>query len=115
MPEVAENRYKRGWGHLGYTIREGCTFTADAAEIGADLPDAYVETLLPSRSDRILQHVPAAAKAVVVGTYQALDLIRRRARDKRPERAVKANVAQEILELLGARPDRHRGRAFVAR
>jgi hypothetical protein len=90
----------RFWGHLGYTIQEGCTFTADASEMGADLPDAYVETLLPSRGDRILQHVPAAAKAVLVGTYLALDLIRRRAHDKRPERVAKAKVAEGILELL---------------
>jgi superfamily II DNA or RNA helicase len=90
----------RFWDHLGYRIQEGCTFAADASEMGADLSDVYVETLLPSRSDRILQHVPAAAKSVLVGTYQALDLIRRRARDKRPERAAKAKAAQEMLDLL---------------
>lgn len=90
----------RFWKHLGYTAQDGVTFVAGTALIGAELADAYVETLVPSRGEQILQHVPPAAKAILVGTYQALDLIRRRARDGRPERAAKARTAQELLRLL---------------
>jgi superfamily II DNA or RNA helicase len=102
VEQMSDDVRFRFWEHLGYAVQEGSTFTADASAMGTDLPDVYVETLLPSRSDRILQHVPAAAKSVLVGTYQALDLIRRRARDKRPERAAKAKAAQEILDLLAS-------------
>jgi superfamily II DNA or RNA helicase len=102
VEQMSDDVRFRFWGHLGYAVQEGSTFTADASEMGTDLLDVYVETLLPSRSDRILQHVPAAAKSVLVGTYQALDLIRRRARDKRLERATKAKAAQEILDLLAS-------------
>jgi hypothetical protein len=48
----------RFWGHLGYDVTIGKTFTADATEFGAELMDVYVETLLPSHSDTILHHVP---------------------------------------------------------
>ncbi|MDA9488844.1 DEAD/DEAH box helicase [Bradyrhizobium sp. CCBAU 11361] len=90
----------RFWKHLGYTVNEGQTFTAEASSMGADLQETYVETLLPSRADAILQHVPAANRSILIGTYQALDMIRRRARDPRPERAARAQAARNVLALL---------------
>ncbi|MGO9575710.1 MAG: DEAD/DEAH box helicase [Terriglobales bacterium] len=76
------------------------TYTADAATAGADLSAVRVETLLPSRSDIILQHLPGSERAVLVGTYQALDMIRRRSKDARPERAAKRKSAEDLLKLL---------------
>jgi site-specific recombinase XerD len=90
----------RFWGHLGYDVTAGVTYTADAATAGAELGSVHVETLLPSRSDIILQHVPGSERAVLVGTYQALDMIRRRSKDPRPERAAKRKSAEDLLQLL---------------
>jgi Type III restriction enzyme, res subunit len=90
----------RFWGHLGYDVTHGATYTADAATAGAELCAAYVETLLPSNSEMILAHLPVSERGVLVGTYQALDLIRRRSRDTRPDRAAKRASAENLLKLL---------------
>ena len=100
VEQMSDDVRFRFWQHLGYPALEGTTFTADASLTGAELADVYVETLLPSRGEQILQHVPASARSILVGTYQALDLIRRRARDRIPERAAKARTAQQVLDLL---------------
>lgn len=102
VAQMSDDVRFRFWKHLGYTVDEGRTFTAKESSMGADLEEAYVETLLPSRADAILQHVPAATKSILTGTYQALDMIRRRARDPRPERAAKAKAAQDLLALLAS-------------
>lgn len=101
VAQMSDDIRFRFWKHLGYTVNEGQTFTAEASTMGADLQEAYLEKLLPSRADAILQHVPAATRSILVGTYQALDMIRRRARDPRPERAAKAQAARNVLALLG--------------
>ncbi|MDT3683703.1 MAG: DEAD/DEAH box helicase family protein [Pseudorhodoplanes sp.] len=90
----------RFWKHLQYPVKDGETFVADAAMFGNAMDTAYVETLLPSKVGQILQHVPAADKAVLVGTYQALDAIRRRTKDPRPNRAAARKAAEELLDLL---------------
>jgi superfamily II DNA or RNA helicase len=99
--QMSDDVRYRFWGHLGYDVTIGKTFTADATEFGAELMDVYVETLLPSHSDTILHHVPVSDRALLVGTYQALDLIRRRAKDTRPQRATKQKAAENLLKLLG--------------
>jgi superfamily II DNA or RNA helicase len=101
VSQMSDDIRFRFWGHLGYDVTAGKTFTADSSVIGAELADVYVETLLPSRSDIILHHVPASERSVIVGTYQALDLIRKRAKDARPERAAKRKSAEDVLTLLG--------------
>jgi superfamily II DNA or RNA helicase len=100
VAQMSDDVRFRFWGHLGYDVTDGKTFTASPSEIGAELAEIYVQTLLPSHSDIILHHVPASDRAVLVGTYQALDLIRRRAKDARPERAAKKKSADQILKLL---------------
>jgi superfamily II DNA or RNA helicase len=102
VEQMSDDVRFRFWKHLGYAVQDGSTFTADASIMGAELPEVYVETLLPSRGDRILQHVPPAAKVILTGTYQALDMIRRRARDTRPGRATKAKTARDLLDLLAS-------------
>jgi superfamily II DNA or RNA helicase len=102
VSQMSDDVRFRFWGHLGYDVTTGKTFTADASVIGAKLANVYVETLLPSHSDIILHHAPASDRVVLVGTYQALDLIRRRAKDPRPEREAKQKSALEMLRLLGA-------------
>ena len=39
---------------------------------------------------------------MLVGTYQALDLIRRRSKDARPDRAAKRKSAEDLLKLLAS-------------
>jgi superfamily II DNA or RNA helicase len=90
----------RFWGHLGYPVVDGSTFTAEASGIGADLGDAFFETLLPTRADKILKNLPVAERSILVGTYQALDLIRRSAKDEHPERAKEQMSAQALIALL---------------
>ena len=92
----------RFWKHLGYDVTDGTTFTADVATTGAELSDVYVETLLPSTIGRILQHVPAAGRTVLVGTYQALDMIRRQSKNPRLTSAAERRAADDTLALLAS-------------
>jgi hypothetical protein len=92
----------RFWGRLGYDVTDGTTYTADAKTAGAELGAVYVETLVPSRGEMILQHVPGSERAVLVGTYQALDLIRRRSKETRADRAPKRKLAEDLLKLLAS-------------
>ena len=90
----------RFWKHLRYDVTDGTTFTADAATAGGDLGEAYVETLLPSNIGLILQHVATAGRTILVGTYQALDMIRRQSKDGRVTSAVDRKAAEDMLDLL---------------
>jgi superfamily II DNA or RNA helicase len=90
----------RFWKHLGYDTVEGKTFVASAPDLGGELAPVYSETLLPSRSDSILHHASAADRVFLAGTYQALDLVRRRSRDMRPDRETKRKQALALLQLL---------------
>lgn len=90
----------RFWKHLQYPVTDGTTFVADAATFGRALEHVYVETLLPSNADNILEHVPGSERTVLIGTYQALDAIRRRSKDVRPGRDAGRKAAEQVLDLL---------------
>jgi superfamily II DNA or RNA helicase len=90
----------RFWGHLDYSIEERKTFTATAAEMGRELRPIYVDTLLPARIPQILAHTPRSERTVLVGTYQALDLIRRQSCDMRPNQDTARAEAMSVLSLL---------------
>lgn len=92
----------RFWKHLGYDVAEGKTFVASASDFGAELGPVYAERLLPSRADSILHHATTVNRIFLVGTYQALDLVRRRSRDARPERETKRKQALALLKLLAS-------------
>jgi hypothetical protein len=77
---LADIRY-RFWKHIGYETKEGQLFTANAAAIGADLEALYSETLLPSTVVGVNTHLETADRAILVGTHQALDMIRKTAAD----------------------------------
>ncbi len=83
---LADIRY-RFWKHIGYETKEGQLFTAAAAAIGADLEALYSETLLPSTVVGVHTHLATADRAILVGTHQALDMIRKTAADSDDPRA----------------------------
>lgn len=78
---LADIRY-RFWKHIGYETKEGQLFTANAAAIGAELEALYSETLLPSTVVGVNTHLATADRAILVGTHQALDMIRKTAADR---------------------------------
>jgi hypothetical protein len=80
---LADIRY-RFWQHIGYETKEGQLFTAAAADIGADLEALYSETLLPSTVVGVHTDLATADRAILVGTHQALDMIRKTAADNSP-------------------------------
>jgi superfamily II DNA or RNA helicase len=90
----------RFWKHLQYPAKDDEIFVADAKIFGNAMDTGYVETLLPSKLSQILHHVPASERTVLIGTYQALDAIRRRSKDSRPNRAAARKDAEELLDLL---------------
>jgi superfamily II DNA or RNA helicase len=90
----------RFWEHLGYPADDGSTFTAGAADMGAELGPVYVETLLPANIAAILHHVPNSERTMLIGTYQALDMIRRQSKDTRPNRDAARAAARDLLGLL---------------
>ncbi|BAB51925.1 DEAD/DEAH box helicase [Mesorhizobium japonicum] len=69
----------RFWGHIGYSVNDGQLFTAVADSFGENLETVYTETFLPSRCAALHVHLENADRAVLVGTHQALDKIRRTA------------------------------------
>jgi superfamily II DNA or RNA helicase len=69
----------RFWGHIGYEVSDGQLFTATTESFGSDLETVYTETFLPSHCTAMLAHLEETDRAVLVGTHQALDKIRRTA------------------------------------
>jgi superfamily II DNA or RNA helicase len=91
----------RFWRHLGYEAQDHRLFTATAQQFGADLENVYTETFLPSRTERMLAHLPGANRAILVGTHQALGEIRRSALDpEEPASAICHRLIQQIKETF---------------
>jgi superfamily II DNA or RNA helicase len=89
----------RFWKHIGCAVKEGQLFTATADAFGNDLETVYTEMFLPSRSKHMVVHLEGADRAVLVGTHQALDMIRRIALDKdNPNSTVCGRLLQGIKD-----------------
>jgi superfamily II DNA or RNA helicase len=89
----------RFWKHIGCEVKEGQLFTASADAFGNDLETVYTEMFLPSRSHRIVAHLEGADRAVLVGTHQALDMIRRTSLDEdSPNSGVCGQLLREIKD-----------------
>jgi hypothetical protein len=73
VEQMSDDVLLRFWTHLGCAVQAGHRFTADAPTMGAELQRAYVETLLPSRGDAILQALQCNP---LRGTQRALRMIR---------------------------------------
>ncbi len=88
----------RFWKNIGFNAEAGRLFTAAADDLGAELADAYTETLLPSRCRDISAHLGGADRTVLVGTHQSLDAIRRAAQN--PDDPA-FQVSRDILTRIG--------------
>ena len=90
----------RFWRHIGYEVVSDRLFTAAAAEFGAELATVYTETFLPSRCVEMATHLETEDRAVLVGTHQALDAIRRTAAEGGGAQARLLNRIRETFDLI---------------
>ncbi|MGE0271506.1 MAG: DEAD/DEAH box helicase [Alphaproteobacteria bacterium] len=87
----------RFWGHLGFEVVEKELFVAGSEITGKPLTTAYIQTLLPSHTADILTHVPDQERAILVGTHQALQQIRKAAIKESGEHA---RICAAVLDYI---------------
>lgn len=73
----------RFWQHLNFKVSERRTFTAEASEAGTELREATITAFLPSEANDLIASIAGADRLITVGTFQALEQIRRTAAEKR--------------------------------
>lgn len=87
----------RFWKNIGFHAEDDRLFVAAAEDLGAELANAFTETLLPSRCADISAQLGSADRVVLVGTHQSLDAIRRSAQD--PDDPA-SGIAREVLTRI---------------
>jgi superfamily II DNA or RNA helicase len=85
----------RFWKRLGFDAIEKATFVADAKTAGAEIWPTEILNLLPTEAESTFDLAYMAERAVVIGTFQALDQIRADA-----EGSVDGHK-KKLLDLLG--------------
>ncbi len=97
---IADIRY-RFWKHLGYEVEGTALFTGDADLFGREIENVFVEQLLPSNVLQIIEHLGGEAvdRAILVGTHQALGIVRKTTHDfDDPNAGVCRAILTEIRE-----------------
>ena len=67
----------RFWGHMGCKIDQDMLFCGSKEEIGQPLDEVFIDLLLPTNSDNILSGITKRERAVLVGTHQSLQKMRK--------------------------------------
>lgn len=91
----------RFWRNIGCKGADDLLFTASADAFGNDVEPLYTATFLPSRTHHIVEHLQGADRAVLVGTHQALDMIRRTSLDRgSPNSPLFTQLLQHITDTF---------------
>ncbi|MDF0522945.1 DEAD/DEAH box helicase family protein [Bradyrhizobium yuanmingense] len=95
---------RRGfWSRMDYVVDDQALFSDENGRAtGNPVPSAYIAKLLPSTVKSILDADPTQERMVLVGTLQAMDMIRRDAQKAiEPSPTTDSLRAADLLKLIG--------------
>lgn len=98
--QLREDIRWRFWSHLRLEADETATFVSDTSSSGAEISGADIVEFLPSKAEQFLHHVQSAQRLIAVGTFQALEQIRRSVSDEVDHSEGASSAERRALEAI---------------